>query len=296
VVEPFVETAVREALGDPALVVRRVTPVGGGCISTAVRVETSVSTVFVKWNATCPADLFVSEAEGLRALAAAGSTLAIPRVHAAWPPQGDRPAMIVMEYLAPGAGMEDAAALGRGLAGIHLKSAERFGFAVSTYCGTTRQDNAWTASWIEFYRTRRLRPLLERVATERELGDGPRRTYERLLERLPEWLAHQTVPALIHGDLWSGNVVDTAQGPGIVDPACAYADREMELGIVTLFGGFGERFWRAYDEVWPLPAEWRERNPLYQLYHLLNHFLLFGGHYGAQALTIARRYAGSEAG
>jgi fructosamine-3-kinase len=98
-------------------------------------------------------------------------------------------------------------------------------------------------------------------------------------------------PSLIHGDLWSGNVLHTAQGPGLVDPACAYAHREMEFGITTLFGGFGERFFRGYEEEWPLAAGWRERNPLYQLYHLLNHQHLFGGHYGAEALAIARRYA-----
>ena len=80
-------------------------------------------------------------------------------------------------------------------------------------------------------------------------------------------------------------------GPGLVDPACAYADREMEFGITTLFGGFGDRFWGAYEEAWPLPPGWRERNGLYQLYHVLNHHALFGGHYGAQALALARGYA-----
>ncbi len=83
----------------------------------------------------------------------------------------------------------------------------------------------------------------------------------------------------------------TARGPALFDPACAYADRELEFGITTLFGGFSERFWSAYEEAWPLPAGWRERNPLYQLYHLLNHYLIFGGHYGAEALAIARRFS-----
>lgn len=114
---------------------------------------------------------------------------------------------------------------------------------------------------------------------------------DRVIQRLPVLLAHDTVPSLIHGDLWSGNVLATRRGPALVDPACAYADREMEFGISTLFGGFGARFFEAYEEAWPLPSGWRDRNPLYQLYHLLNHFLIFGGGYGEQALSVARRYA-----
>ena len=121
-------------------------------------------------------------------------------------------------------------------------------------------------------------------------GASELRVLERLADRLPTLLPHETVPSLIHGDLWSGNVLHTARGPALVDPACAYADREMEFGITTLFGGFSDRFFAAYEEDWPLPGGWRERNPLYQLYHLLNHFLIFGGAYGAQALSLARRY------
>jgi fructosamine-3-kinase len=111
------------------------------------------------------------------------------------------------------------------------------------------------------------------------------------MTRLPDLLP-QASPSLIHGDLWSGNVLFRAKGPALVDPACAYADREMEFGITTLFGGLSSRAFRAYEEVWPLPEGWRERNPLYQLYHLLNHAVLFGGHYAGDARRIASRYVG----
>jgi fructosamine-3-kinase len=288
-VNDLVEAAVREALGDPAIALNRVVPTGGGCINNAARVETTAGVFFAKWNDACPDDLFEREADGLREMGAAESGLAIPRVFGAWGPRDGRPAMIVMEYLPPGRTTGDDEALGRGLARLHRRTAARFGFGVRTYCGATPQENDWTPAWIDFFRERRLRTLLRLIEGQRTLSSGDRRVYERMLDRLPELLAHDPAPALIHGDLWSGNVVRTTRGPGLVDPASAYTDREMEFGITTLFGGFGERFWGAYEEEWPLPPGWRERNPLYQLYHLLNHYFLFGGHYGPEALAIARR-------
>jgi len=287
----MVEEAIREALGDPGLRVKRLVPAGGGCISQAARAETSAGDFFLKWNEAGPEDLFLREADGLREIAAAGSELVVPRVFGAWAREGRRPALIVMEYLPPARTAGGEETLGRGLAAVHRRTAPRFGFAAPTYCGATRQDNQWTATWVEFFRERRLRAILRRIEDERGLDPGERRVYERVLERLGDLLPYATIPALNHGDLWSGNVLQTARGPALVDPACAYADREMEMGIMTLFGGFGERFWRAYDEAWPLPPGWRERNPIYQLYHVLNHCLLFGGPYRAQARRIALRYA-----
>jgi protein-ribulosamine 3-kinase len=290
-VKDVVERAIREALGDASLAVARIVATGGGCINNAARVETSAGDVFVKWNASGPPDLFLREADGLRELAAARTSLAIPRVLGAWGPAAERPAMIVMEYLPPGQAEGGEEGLGRELATLHRKTSVQYGFDDATYCGSTRQDNTWTTSWTEFFRERRLGALLRMVEAERGLAASERRTYDALLDRLADLLPHPTQPGLIHGDLWSGNVVQTARGPGLVDPACSYADREMELGITTLFGGFSDRFWRAYEEAWPLPPGWRERNRLYQLYHLLNHYYLFGGHYGAQALAIARLYS-----
>jgi protein-ribulosamine 3-kinase len=111
-----------------------------------------------------------------------------------------------------------------------------------------------------------------------------------LRDRLPDLLGHQPAASLTHGDLWSGNYLPTAEGPALVDPACAYADRETDLALMAMFGGFSERVWAAYQEAWPLPDGWQQRQPLYQLYHYLNHHYLFGGGYGAQALALARSY------
>ena len=285
----FLEPVLREALRDPEVRLTGAEAVGGGCIHNAVRLATTRGDWFAKWNDGCAPDLFVAEAAGLRALRAAGSSLRIPDVVVALPPSGSRPACIVMEYLRPRPG-RDSAALGRGLAEIHARDQHSFGFPLTTYCGPTPQDNRACDSWPEFYAERRLRPLAVRLEAEGRLGRAERALVERLVERLPSLLSHGPKRALIHGDLWSGNVLATAGGEALVDPACAACDPEMEFGISTLFGGFSERFFAAYDEASPLPAGWRERNPLYQLYHLLNHHLIFGGHYGLEALSVARRY------
>ncbi len=114
--------------------------------------------------------------------------------------------------------------------------------------------------------------------------------YERLLSRIPELVPEDAVPALIHGDLWSGNSMQTSNGPALIDPAAYFADREMEFAIMTMFGGFSPTFYAAYNETNPMPSDWKERNLLYQLYHVLNHYYLFGGGYQNQALRIARSY------
>jgi len=283
------EAALREALADPEVVVRAVRPVGGGCISPSARLETTAGSFFAKWNDAGPADLFLREADGLRALAQAGSRLAIPEVVVARGPSDDAPALIVMELLEP-ASLDDEA-LGRGLAELHRSTAAEFGFPVDTYCGATAQPNAPLPSWTEFYARRRLGPLVDRIAEARGLSAADRAVYQRVIDRLPSLVPDDAPPALVHGDLWPGNALGSRRGPALVDPACAYADREMELGMMTLFGGFADRCFAAYEAAWPLPPGWRQRNPLYQLYHVLNHFLLFGGHYGPQALAIARRHA-----
>lgn len=283
----------RAALGRPVRIERR-TPVGGGCINEAARVETDAGTFFAKWNDHPIPDQFEREAEGLTALADSGTSLAIPRPIGARPPAGGAPALLVMEYLAPGRpGPDFDERLGVGLAELHRATAPRFGFAHDNYCGATPQPNGWMDDWIDFYRERRLRHQL-RVAVERRgVGASDRRAFERLLDRLDALLGiDPEPPALIHGDLWSGNLHVAPDGrPGLVDPAAYYGHREAELGMMVLFGGFSPRVYAAYESVRPLQPGWRERLPLYSLYHLMNHYVLFGGGYGARAFAVARRFA-----
>jgi protein-ribulosamine 3-kinase len=263
---------------------------GGGCINHAVKLSTSAGEFFLKWNASAPIDLFLKEAAGLEEMRLSGSSLIIPKV--IWS-RGvdDFPGLLLMEYLQPAnntSGFDER--LGRGIAQLHRKTSSAFGFHHPNYCGTTLQDNAWTENWPVFYAERRIWALVQQIATMRGMSSEELKIYEKLVGRMHVLLPHQTVPSLIHGDLWSGNYMYTASGPALIDPACYYADREMELGMMKLFGGFSPVVWNAYHDEFPLPEDWQQRIRLYQLYHVLNHYLLFCVSYGQQALEIAKEY------
>lgn len=277
-----------EALSE-RVTVQATQSLSGGCINQAVKLSTNRGVFFAKWSATAPAEQFVREAEALQELSKASTLLHIPRVIIA---QSD-PALLVTTFLEPATEppAQQDELLGRGLAELHHYEHERFGFYHNNYCGATLQDNRWNDHWVDFYGQQRLGHLLGLLEQKRGLGDSERKPYERLIDCLPELLGHAPPPALTHGDLWSGNALLTAKGPALIDPACSYADRETDLALMAMFGGFSERVWAAYQEAYPLPAGWQERQPLYQLYHYLNHDYLFGGGYGKQALAIAERYA-----
>jgi protein-ribulosamine 3-kinase len=264
--------------------------VGGGCINHAIKISTSEGDFFLKWNASAPTDMFVKEAAGLSEMSFAGSSLIIPKV--IWSKEVDEsPGLLLLEYLQPAihtSGFDEL--LGRGIAQLHHKTAGAYGFHQPNYCGATLQDNTWTKNWPEFYAQWRIGNLVQQIKMSRGMSSEEQKVYEKLVIRMPELLTHRTVPSLIHGDLWSGNYLYTANGPALIDPACYYADREMELGMMKLFGGFSVQVWDAYKNEFSLPEGWRERIRLYQLYHVLNHYLLFGGSYGWQALEIAKEY------
>jgi fructosamine-3-kinase len=268
--------------------------IGGGCINHASKINTNVGQFFLKWNANCVEDIFLREAESLRELKKAiGNELIVPEVYAA-KLVNDTPGFLVQEYLPTRySASGDDEKLGRGLALIHQFKNEKFGFYHNNYCGDTIQNNSWKTNWAEFFRDNRLGFLLNLIQNERVLPVSEIKIYDKLLQKIPKLLPSSSEPALIHGDLWSGNFMITERGPALIDPASYYADREMEMGIMTMFGGFSSRFYDAYNHVYQLPSDWRERNQLYQLYHVLNHYFLFGGGYQNQAIQIARYYAGS---
>ena len=283
-----VEKGLRTSMGSSFRVMGSTT-VGGGCISHSALLDTTCGRFFLKWNSGGPADLFVREAEALAELGkAASSHLVIPRVFQV-EGEDSGTGYIVMEYLGEGKGNSDEA-LGYGLALLHRYRNDFFGFFHDNYCGLTLQKNSWSSNWPDFYSSNRIGTLVERLRATRKMTDESFVVYKQLLQRIPLLLPPGTSPALIHGDLWAGNFMAVPGGAALFDPASCYADREMEFGMITLFGGFSSRFWSAYQESYPLSPDWKERNRLYQLYHLLNHYLLFGGGYGRQALEIARSY------
>lgn len=264
---------------------------GGGCINNASKIETNTGTYFLKWNAHCEKDIFLREAESLNELkTASGGKLLVPEVFAS-KEVDETPGFLVLEYLEPGySSSDDDKMLGEGLAIIHKLASDKFGFYNNNYCGATLQDNSWKKNWAEFFRDNRIGFLLKLIKKERPLPPSEIDVYERLMEKIPELIPSESSPVLIHGDLWSGNYMGTSKGPALIDPASYYADREMEMGIMTMFGGFSQRFFNAYNSVDPLPSDWEDRNALYQLYHVLNHYYLFGGGYQHQALRIVRSY------
>jgi len=273
-----------------ALVIHKTQAVGGGCISHSIKLETNRGAFFLKWNSSVPQDLFVREAESLIELGAVDqSDLLIPKVILA-NEASELPGYLLLKFLPSGHTAAEDEKLGIGLARLHRHTSDSFGFYHNNYCGSTEQDNSWNPSWVDFFGQQRIVYLLEKISQTRSLSSTEKGTYFKLVDRLPKLIPEKSEASLIHGDLWSGNYLHTTNGPALIDPAAYYADREMELSMMTMFGGFSQTTWRAYQNEFPLKAGWEERIQLYQIYHVLNHYFLFGGSYGNQALRIAQRY------
>ncbi len=176
------------------------------------------------------------------------------------------------------------AAEAAGLDEIRNTGTVRFGWGRENTIGSTPQINTPSDDWIEFWRERRLGKQLELAAHSGYCGRLQRQG-ERLLGKFAGLFAgYRPLPSLLHGDLWSGNYAADAEGnPVIYDPAPYYGDREADLAMTELFGGFGRAFYNAYQQAWPLDDGYRTRKTLYNLYHILNHLNLFGGGYLGQA-------------
>lgn len=261
--------------------------VAGGSISVCYRWLSDAGPLFVKVAALEALPMLVAEAAGLADLGAANA-VRVPRVLAVGPAPGS--AFLALEWLTAGrSGAECERLLGEQLAALHRVTAERFGWSRDNTIGSTPQANGWCGDWSEFFRERRLKPQLALAASRGEATLEP--MGGRLLESLPRLLAgHRPQPSLLHGDLWGGNWLALATGePAIFDPAVYYGDREADLAMTRLFGGFGAAFYRAYEAVAPLPEGASLRGELYNLYHVLNHANLFGGGYAAQACAMMQR-------
>ncbi|MDD5300583.1 MAG: fructosamine kinase family protein [Gallionella sp.] len=292
---------------------------GGGCINQTWRIRGQDGRrFFVKFNAVNILAMFVAEAAGLNEIAAT-NTIRVPQPVAYG--NTNTHSFLVLEYLALSS-RGNAALLGEQLAKLHLfsnstnsitttsplpcreRARERvgcghphFGFAQDNFIGTTPQSNAWTDDWVTFWREQRLGFQL-RLAERNGYGGKLQTLGEKLLDALPAFFSgYSPQPALLHGDLWSGNHAFLADGtPVIFDPAPYFGDRECDLAMTELFGGYPADFYAAYRAAYPLDAGYATRRDLYNLYHILNHTNLFGGGYARQAEGVMQRLLAGVAG
>jgi fructosamine-3-kinase len=229
-----------------------------------------------------------AEADGLARLAQAGA-IRVPRVLGQGATEAEAFLEIEWLELLPADGASDAH-MGQALARLHARTGKTFGLERDNAIGATPQPNAQTDNWVLFWRERRLGFQLD-LAAKSGHGSRLQDRGRRLLEAVPAFFKdYRPEPSLLHGDLWGGNRAMLADGtPVVYDPAVYYGDREAELAMTRLFGGFGPRFYAAYDEAWPPDGGRAARRDLYNLYHVLNHLNLFGGEYRAQAESMIDR-------
>lgn len=287
-----IERLIQNNLGT-ARSITAVNRVSGGCIAEAFQIvlDDGVN-LFAKVSFEQGND-FAAELNGLEALRST-NTIAIPEVVAS---QLDDPiGVLILDWVQPTSPQRDFwLRFGHSIAQLHLanESINQFGFSEDNFIGATDQRNTWKNNWAEFFGEFRL-AFQGDLALKRGLIDtSQRKGLDRLIDELPDLLATDAMsPALLHGDLWSGNFLcDANQDPVIFDPAVYFGHHECEFGITKLFGGFDSAFYEAYHDVIPKDDGTPERIEIYQLYHLLNHVNLFGRSYWPSCQTIISKYS-----
>jgi fructosamine-3-kinase len=258
------------------------TGVAGGDINQAVQVfDRNGRAYFLKLNDKHFADMFAAEFAGLEELSRAAIRVPEPIAHGA----GDPFAWLLLEWLDLEAPTTRAAEeFGALLADMHRIESDTFGWTRDNTIGRTPQKNTQSGDWIAFLRDQRLKVQLQ-LAADNGAGENVQDSGAELLAHLDKWFeTYSPKPSLLHGDLWGGNWGMLNDGtPVIFDPAVYFGDREADIAMARLFGGFDAGFYQAYAAAWPLDEGFEQRQDLYNLYHVLNHFNLFGGHYLAQA-------------
>ncbi|NUY55063.1 fructosamine kinase family protein [Salinivibrio sp. EAGSL] len=260
--------------------IREKTAIGGGDIHDAYCIsDGGEQRFFVKINQRECLPAFEAEAEGLRQLAMS-EHIHVPRVYFVGPVKDN--AALVLNFL-PIKSLDDTQAylFGQQLARHHRWGEQvEYGFDDDNFIGTSEQRNSWHRKWCHFFAEQRIGWQLQ-LAAEKSLHLGD---IDTIIHGVKAQLAnHRPKPALLHGDLWSGNVGLSVKGPVLFDPACYWGDREADIAMTELFGGFPQSFYNGYQAEWPLDEGYQQRKDIYNLYHVLNHVNLFGGPYLAQA-------------
>jgi protein-ribulosamine 3-kinase len=253
-------------------------PASGGCINSGGELITSSGSYFIKWNdANRYPDMFQTEMKGLRLLASA-KCISVPEVFGVYTDGGTQ--LIVMEFIQSSHRQKNFwTLLGEQLAALHKNSNTEYGLDHDNYIGSLPQRNSHKARWIDFFIEERLEFQLLLAEKNNRVEASLRRQFEALYKKLPELLPNEN-PSLLHGDLWSGNLMVNHKGePALIDPAVYYGHREAELAFTQLFGGFKVEFYEAYHGTFPLFPGFRERVDIYNLYPLMVHTNLFGGGY-----------------
>ncbi len=265
--------------------IQSASPVAGGDIHRAYKLHTDQGNFFLKTNNLSAVPLFETEARSLQKLAESNS-ITVPKAMASG--STDDQAWLLLNFLEMSSQGSDAQR-GKDLALLHhqINPQKQFGWFEDNYIGHTLQKNDWDADWLRFYGDKRLKFQLdlarENGATHHLYDQGL-----KLIEELPKFFEHyQPEASPLHGDLWGGNSAFLTSGEAVFfDPASYYGDREADLAMTELFGGFSKAFYQGYDDVFPLDSGYQQRKTLYNLYHILNHYNLFGGGYANQALRM----------
>jgi protein-ribulosamine 3-kinase len=261
----------------------------GGCINKGGRLTTSGGSFFLKWNDEKKfPGMFAAEARGL-ALLHHAKALAVPVVVQAGSADGFQ--FLLLEYIKSAARSGSFwKHFGAGLAALHKNSAAYYGLDHDNYIGTLPQRNETNSSWINFFIDQRLKAQLKIAVDQNRIEKEISKQFDVLFNKLSSLLPGES-PALLHGDLWSGNLMVNSIGdPCLIDPAVYYGHREADLAMTQLFGGFDASFLHSYREVFPLADDFHDRFDLYNLYPLLVHLNLFGGGYKSQIVCVLKRF------
>ncbi|MFN1834862.1 fructosamine kinase family protein [Balneola sp. MJW-20] len=261
-------------------------PVSGGDINKASRVQFDNGNIcFLKWNQDTPADMFEAEAHGLQLLRHSDCGLVIPEVLHTGPDH------LLLNWITEGNAVQNSAAeMGRALARLHRNSSDRFGLERDNYIGRLTQSNRQYSNWFDFFAIERIEKQVQMGVESGKLRRPLLRKVQKLYPRLGHLFPAES-PALLHGDLWSGNYMFTKDGTAsIYDPATYYGHREMDLAMSRLFGGFPEAFYEGYNDAFPQEPGFEDRLHLYNLYPILVHANLFGSAYAERAESIIDRY------